>query len=67
MPPPPSPERYCCGPRDASALVACNLSAGLASVMCPRIVLLAADGHPNTEIAARVRCSRQAVVRWRGR
>jgi len=32
-----------------------------------RIVLLAAEGHTNTEIAARVGCSRQAVVRWRGR
>jgi transposase len=32
-----------------------------------RIVLLAADGKTNTEIAARVGCSRQAVIRWRGR
>ena len=42
-----------------------SVRAGLA--MRARIVLLAADGHTNTEIAARVGCSRQAVVRWRGR
>jgi transposase len=39
--------------------------AGLA--LRARIVLLAAEGQSNTEIAARVGCSRQAVVRWRGR
>jgi hypothetical protein len=42
-----------------------SVRAGLG--MRARIVLLAAAGHPNTEIAARVGCSRQVVVRWRGR
>src|SRR5215213_2559347 len=42
-----------------------SVRAGLA--MRARIVLLAAEGLSNTEIAARVGCSRQAVVRWRGR
>jgi Winged helix-turn helix len=32
-----------------------------------RIVLLAADGKTNAEIAATVGCSRPAVVRWRSR
>jgi DDE superfamily endonuclease/Homeodomain-like domain len=32
-----------------------------------RIVLLAAEGVSNTDIGARVGCSRQAVVRWRAR
>jgi len=32
-----------------------------------RVVLLAADGVPNTEIAERMRCSRPTVVKWRGR
>jgi transposase len=42
-----------------------SVPAGLA--MRARIVLLAAEGHTNTQIAAHVGCSRQAVVRWRGR
>jgi transposase len=42
-----------------------SVPAGLA--MRARIVLLAAEGHTNTRIAAQVGCSRQAVVRWRGR
>jgi transposase len=42
-----------------------SVRAGLA--LRARIVLLAADGMSNTEIAARVGCSRPAVVRWRGR
>ena len=42
-----------------------SVSAGLA--MRARIVLLAAEGHTNTQIASLVGCSRQAVVRWRGR
>jgi transposase len=42
-----------------------SVPAGLA--MRARIVLLAAEGHTNTPIAANVGCSRQAVVRWRGR
>jgi transposase-like protein len=42
-----------------------SVRAGLA--LRARIVLLAAEGQSNTEIAARVGCSRQAVVRWRGR
>ena len=32
-----------------------------------RIVLLAADGKTNTEIATTVGCSRPAVIRWRSR
>lgn len=32
-----------------------------------RIVLLAADGAANTEIAMRVGCSRQTVLDWRAR
>jgi transposase len=35
--------------------------------MRARIVLLAAEGHTNTQIASLVGCSRKAVVRWRGR
>ena len=42
-----------------------SVRAGLATRA--RIVLLAAAGHTNTEIAARVGCSGQVVVRWRGR
>jgi transposase len=42
-----------------------SVPAGLA--MRARIVLLAAEGHTNTQIASLVGCSRQAVVRWRGR
>jgi hypothetical protein len=38
-----------------------SVPAGLA--MRARIVLLAAEGHTNTQIAAQVGCSRQAVVR----
>ena len=32
-----------------------------------RIVLLAADGVPNTEIAQRLQTSRPTVLKWRGR
>ena len=32
-----------------------------------RIVLLAADGVPNTEIAERTSSSRPTVLKWRGR
>ena len=32
-----------------------------------RIVLLAAEGEPNAEIARRLEVSRQTVVTWRGR
>ena len=42
-----------------------SVRAGLA--LRARMVLLAAEGQSNTEIAARVGCSRQAVMRWRGR
>src|ERR671937_2943694 len=42
-----------------------SVRAGLAQRA--RIVLLAADGKTNTEIAAAVGCSRPAVIRWRGR
>jgi hypothetical protein len=38
-----------------------SVPAGLA--MRARIVLLAAEGHTNTQIASLVGCSRQAVVR----
>src|SRR5690348_12475793 len=36
-------------------------------VMRARIVLLAAEGASNTEIARRLELSRQTVVTWRGR
>jgi transposase len=42
-----------------------SIRAGLA--MRARIVLLAAEGRSNTEIATRVGCSRPAVIRWRAR
>ena len=42
-----------------------SVRAGL--VQRARIVLLAADGKTNTEIAATVGCSRPAVLRWRSR
>jgi hypothetical protein len=42
-----------------------SVRAGL--VQRARIVLLAADGKTNTEIAATVGCSRPAVIRWRSR
>ena len=42
-----------------------SIRAGL--VQRARIVLLAADGKTNTEIAATVGCSRPAVTRWRSR
>jgi len=35
--------------------------------MLARIVLLAADGVPNTEIAERTATSRPTVLKWRGR
>ena len=42
-----------------------SLRAGLAQRA--RIVLLAADGMSNTEIAERVGVSRPTVIEWRGR
>jgi transposase len=42
-----------------------SVRAGLA--MRARIVLLAADGVPNTEIAVRTQTSRPTVLKWRGR
>jgi hypothetical protein len=42
-----------------------SVRAGLAQR--PRIVLLAADGKTNTQIAATVGCSRPAVIRWHSR
>lgn len=42
-----------------------TVSAGLA--LRARIVLLAADGLPNTEIAVRIGISRPTVLKWRGR
>lgn len=42
-----------------------SVRAGLATRA--RIVLLAADGVPNTEIAARTGSSRPTVLKWRGR
>lgn len=42
-----------------------SVRAGLAQRA--RIVLLAADGKTNTQIAATVGCSRPAVIRWRRR
>jgi hypothetical protein len=55
--------------RDREKLVALTRStsapAGLAQRA--RIVLLAADGVPNTEIARRTGVSRQTVISWRAR
>jgi hypothetical protein len=42
-----------------------SVRAGLAQRA--RIVLLAADGNTNTQIAATIGCSRPAVIRWRSR
>lgn len=42
-----------------------SLRAGLAR--WARIVLAAAEGLSNTQIAERVGCSRATVIRWRGR
>src|SRR4051794_41827644 len=44
---------------------ASGIRAGLAQRA--RIVLLADEGHSNTEIAARVGVSRPTVIHWRGR
>ena len=44
---------------------ASGIRAGLAQRA--RIVLLAGDGHSNTEIAARLGVSRPTVLHWRGR
>src|SRR4051812_49810423 len=44
---------------------ASGIRAGLAQRA--RIVLLAGEGHSNTEIATRVGVSRPTVIHWRGR
>jgi hypothetical protein len=52
-------------PRLRSWVRASGIQAGLAQRA--RIVLLAGDGHSNTEIAARVGVSRPTVIHWRDR
>src|SRR5919107_1948515 len=63
----------CCSPgspgqgqsRLRSWVRASGIRAGLA--LRARIVLLAGDGHSNTEIASRVGVSRPTVIHWRNR
>src|SRR3954454_21044420 len=52
-------------PRLEAMLRSSSIRAGLASRA--RIVLLAADGLPNAEVARRTGISRPTVVDWRGR
>jgi transposase len=65
LPAPPLPVRVGDRERLSAWTRSSSIRAGLAQRA--RIVLLAADGAPNTEIAVRVGAARQTVIDWRSR